>query len=86
LLAVPTPAPQISMPFAANVVAARQAAGLTQEQLARAAGVTLRTVQGWENEGRRPTQLAHLLALAAALGKDDPAWFDQRHPDEPVAA
>jgi transcriptional regulator with XRE-family HTH domain len=67
------------MPFAANVRAARLAAGLTQEDLARAAGVRLRTVQGWERDGRRPTQDSILLALAAALGKDDPAWFDQRH-------
>jgi transcriptional regulator with XRE-family HTH domain len=85
---MPMPAPQISLPFGENVRAARQAAGLSQEQLAHATGVTTRTVWNWENVGTRPTQDAILLALAAALHKDDPAWFDQRHhgPHNPVAA
>ena len=47
--------------------AARLAAGLSQSQLARAAGVPVGTLQGWE-QGRR-TPLADVLPrLAGALG------------------
>jgi len=47
--------------------AARLAAGLSQSQLARAAGVPVGTLQGWE-QGRR-TPLADVLPrLVGALG------------------
>jgi transcriptional regulator with XRE-family HTH domain len=79
--------PQALLPFAVNVRAARAAAGLTQEQLARAANVSLRTVAGWESGEIRLPDDANWYALADALRKD-PAWFIQRHEhsDDPVAA
>ncbi len=75
------------LPFAANVRAARIAAGMTQEQLARAVPVSLRTVAGWERSEIRLPSDQSLRALADALDKD-PQWFIERHEHDgdPVAA
>jgi transcriptional regulator with XRE-family HTH domain len=84
----PRPRSVTLLHFAVNVRAARIAAGLTQEQLARAANVSLRTVLTWERSEIRGLPIdENLCALAEALGKD-PAWFIERHEhnDDPVAA
>jgi transcriptional regulator with XRE-family HTH domain len=60
---------------AANIIAARQAAGLTQEQLARDVHVSLRTVQAWEGGETDAPHGRNLIALAKRLGKDNPAWI-----------
>ena len=55
------------MSIAANIQATRQAAGLTQEQLAEAVGVSRQTVAKWEY-GETSPDLEHAAALADALG------------------
>jgi transcriptional regulator with XRE-family HTH domain len=67
---------------AANIRTAREAAGLTQEGLARRAGITLRTVTGWELAERLPRG-TNLVKLAAALDQE-PSWFYAVH--EPPAS
>lgn len=47
---------------------AREAAGMTQEDLAREVGATLRSIQWWES-GKRPPKLAYVPKLARATGK-----------------
>jgi transcriptional regulator with XRE-family HTH domain len=82
------PTPQPALPqFRVNVRAARVAAGLTQEQLAHATGVVLRTVAGWESGETEQPEGQNLRALAKALDKD-PAWFYavHEHNGDPVAA
>jgi transcriptional regulator with XRE-family HTH domain len=75
--------PVLALPqLPVNVRAARNAAGLTQEQLARAMDVSLRTVQGWELGEVQHLGAPNLLALAKALGKD-PGWFYGVHNDDP---
>lgn len=56
-----------STPFARRLRQLRQARGLTQAQLAAAAGLSLKQVQRHEN-GRAEPRLATALALAAGLG------------------
>lgn len=64
---------------AVNIRAAREAAGMTQEQLARLLDVrSVRTVTGWELDGRLPRG-RNLQALADVLGRD-PSWFYAVHP------
>jgi transcriptional regulator with XRE-family HTH domain len=58
---------------------ARQAQGLTIEQLARQAGVTQRAVSEIERERTRCPQAATLTALAAALAVT-PTWLDTTEP------
>jgi transcriptional regulator with XRE-family HTH domain len=75
---------------AVNVRAARIAAGLTQERLARTLNVSLRTVLTWELSETQHPRGHNLTALARALGKD-PAWFYAVHEHvggngDPVAA
>jgi transcriptional regulator with XRE-family HTH domain len=53
---------------------ARSDAGLTQAELAKAVGVTLRTVQNWEAGTRRP--FGHLTELAEATGKPVTFFFE----------
>ena len=55
------------MSIAANIQAMRQAAGLTQEQLAEAVGVSRQTVVKWES-GETSPDLEHAAALANTLG------------------
>jgi transcriptional regulator with XRE-family HTH domain len=66
--------------FAVNLRAARHAAGLSQERLARRIDVGLRAVQGWEHSQTMPRTRA-LRALSDELGHE-PAWFYTDH--EPV--
>jgi transcriptional regulator with XRE-family HTH domain len=70
---------------AVNIRAAREAAGLTQEGLARQLDIALRTVSSWEAAERLPRG-RNLQALARALARD-PSWFYAEHePRRPVAA
>ena len=47
------------------VVAARKASGLSQAQFARLLGVSVRTLQGWEQGRRQPTGAAKALIAIA---------------------
>ncbi|MBQ9001067.1 MAG: helix-turn-helix domain-containing protein [Eggerthellaceae bacterium] len=55
------------MGIGANIQATRQAAGLTQEQLAAKVGVSRQTVAKWE-AGETSPDLEHAATLADALG------------------
>lgn len=55
------------MPFATALKRLREAAGLTQAGLAEQAGLSLRTIQGWE-QGRRSPVSPDFFQLARALG------------------
>jgi transcriptional regulator with XRE-family HTH domain len=57
------------MGFASTLRRLREAAGLSQADLARVAGVPARSIQNWE-QGRVQPRLAVLAKLAAALGVD----------------
>jgi len=72
-----TPAPGQS----ARLVAARQAAGLTQAQLAERLGVTIGRISDAET-GRRPMGLEGLCSLARAVGCR-PSTLDERLTDKP---
>ena len=56
-----------------QIASAREAAGLSQEALARLAGYSTRAVASWEQGVRHPRPAA-LSALAAALDREV-AWF-----------
>ena len=71
--------------FAKRLREARLAAGLTQEQLAHACGVTNRAVSAWE-KGRASDILAeNLFAAADKLGVD-PRWLATGHEDQARSA
>ena len=57
----------MSSSFGERLRALRKKAGLTQEQLARAVNVSLKTVQRWEFNKRQP-RMEEIKALAIALG------------------
>ena len=67
------------MSLGANLQKTRQTAGLTQEQLAEAVGVSRQTVAKWES-GETSPDLEHAAALAKTLGTtiDDLAFFDDK--------
>ena len=52
------------MTFGEKVKTLRKEKGLNQTQLAQAVGVSLRTIRGWEIEGRYPKQHAIYQKLA----------------------
>lgn len=58
------------MNFGEKLQMLRTQKGFTREELAEKIGVTKRTVQGWEREGRRPKQADLYDALAEALSVD----------------
>jgi len=49
------------------VIAARQAVGLTQAQFAALLGVSVRTLQGWEQGRKQPTGAAWTLIAIAQM-------------------
>jgi transcriptional regulator with XRE-family HTH domain len=53
--------------FAARLKRLREAAGLTQSELAERAGFNQRTISHWE-QGQREPLLSNVQALAQALG------------------
>jgi transcriptional regulator with XRE-family HTH domain len=63
---------------AANIRAARKAAGLTQERLARELDVTSSTVANWERGQSWPSHRSNLSRLAGVLGRE-PVWFFTEH-------
>jgi DNA-binding XRE family transcriptional regulator len=65
-------------PVAINIRAAREAARLTQEELAALVGVRRTRVNDWEN-GRHQPSRQHLAELCAALGHTR-GWFYDPHP------
>ena len=56
------------MTFGEKVRELRKQAGLSQSELGTAVEVTLRTVRGWEVEGRYPKKHATYAKLAEVLG------------------
>lgn len=64
---------------------ARLRRGLTQEQLARAAGTTLRNIPRWEGSQNRPSA-GMVQSLAEVLGVDSAAFFrgdeEEEHDEE----
>lgn len=58
------------MTFGEKVKNLRKAKSMSQTQLANAVGVSLRTVRGWEVEGRYPKQHDLYKKLADTLGCD----------------
>src|SRR5579871_146038 len=66
-----------SITFAARLKAARRAAGLTQEELAARAGVSVRTISALENGGKHTPykETARLLAGALHLSVEDQRAF-----------
>ena len=58
------------MTFGEKVKTLRKEKGLNQTQLAQAVGVSLRTIRGWEIEGRYPKQHAIYQKLADILNCD----------------
>jgi transcriptional regulator with XRE-family HTH domain len=61
------------MTFAETLRRLREAAGLTQAALAERAGLSLRTVQSWE-QGRRAPVSPAFFKLAEALGAKPDAF------------
>jgi transcriptional regulator with XRE-family HTH domain len=58
---------ETAMSFGTQLRRLREKAGLSQRGLAERAGVSLRSVQNWE-QGHRAPRARPLLALARALG------------------
>ena len=56
------------MSFGSRLKKARSKAGLQQKELAERAGVSLRTLQNWEGDKRRPSQFDAVGKVAAVLG------------------
>jgi transcriptional regulator with XRE-family HTH domain len=67
----PTPTSRVvvvPIDFGARVRRLRQTRGLTATLLGAAVGVTEQAVNSWEQGRRRPTDLAVVVRVAAALG------------------
>ena len=58
------------MAFGEKIKSLRKSKGMNQTQLANALGVSLRTIRGWEAEGRYPKQHGLYQKLADTLGCD----------------
>lgn len=58
------------MTFGEKIKSLRKSKGMNQTQLANALGVSLRTIRGWEAEGRYPKQHELYQKLADTLGCD----------------
>ena len=68
------------MTFGEKVKTLRKEKGLNQTQLAQAVGVSLRTIRGWEIEGRYPKIIAQTAAMFAGGGlsdEDKTAFMDE---------
>ncbi|MEZ5715662.1 MAG: helix-turn-helix transcriptional regulator [Paracoccaceae bacterium] len=59
--------------FGDRVTGAREAAGMTQKQLAKRLGIRLSTLQGWENDLSEPR--ANKLQMLAGLLNVSLAWL-----------
>lgn len=58
------------MTFGEKIKSLRKSKGMNQTQLANILGVSLRTIRGWEAEGRYPKQHELYQKLADTLGCD----------------
>ena len=56
------------MSFGARLKEARVKAGLQQKQLAALSGISLRTIQNWEGDKRRPSHFDAVSEVAKVLG------------------
>jgi transcriptional regulator with XRE-family HTH domain len=57
----------------------RKAAGLSQSELARASGIPLGTIQGWEHNRREPLlSAAAKIALALGISLDELAGIRRK--------
>jgi putative transcriptional regulator len=72
------------MLFAEALKAARERAGMTQAELARRAGVSLRTIQSWE-QGRRVPVSPDFFKLVKALGVSADDFAVITEPEPPKA-
>lgn len=73
--------------FGDRVAGAREAAGMTQEELSRRLGVKLKTVQGWEDDLLEPR--ANKLQMMAGMLNVSIVWLltgEGDGPDGPVEA
>ncbi|MGR3440840.1 helix-turn-helix domain-containing protein [Salipiger abyssi] len=59
--------------FGDRIAAAREAAGMGQEKLARRMGIKLKTLQGWENDLSEPR--ANKLQMLAGLLNVSMGWL-----------
>ena len=56
------------MTFAERLKKARENANITQTKLAEQSGVSLRTIQNWENGVRKPSNIDGVTKIAEVLG------------------
>jgi transcriptional regulator with XRE-family HTH domain len=80
-----SPKPETSAWISARVREAREAAGLTQAELATRLGRTQTAVSYWE-AGKRLPGLDDIIDLAGAVGKDAFFFLPPPEPHEPVSA
>ena len=66
------------MKFSEKVRKARQAANLSQQQLADRTGISLRTIQNYESGSRMPKQREYYRLLADALHMDEAVLLDEQ--------
>lgn len=65
------------MSFSEKIKDARLAAGLSQNELAKRAGIHYRTVQNWESGGRLPRSLDSVMRAAQVLGTTSEALLGE---------
>lgn len=65
------------MTFGERLKATRENAGLTQISLAKLSGISLRTIQNWENNVRQPSKLESVAKVANVLNVSTNELLDQ---------
>lgn len=65
------------MSFGKRLKEARTKAGLQQKELAQKSGVSLRTIQNWEGDKRRPSHLEAVAEVAKVLGVSGAQLLDE---------
>ncbi len=79
ILPTPSERPSVLVHVADNVKTHRRSAGLSQDALAKASGVSRRMLVGIEG-GDNNVSLATLDRIAAALHVTSPTWYAHRPP------
>ena len=64
------------MSFGTRLKEARNRAGLQQKELAVRSGVSLRTIQNWEGDKRRPSHFEAVADVARVLGVSVGDFFE----------